>query len=67
MSLYSLHLPSLNRTTLSDASTGSGPMMDVPSDLVVDEATGNFLIAGQEQGAILEVDAVTGSRVVITR
>ena len=34
---------------------------------VVDEATGNFLIAGQEQGAILEVDAVTGSRVVITR
>ena len=67
MSLYSLHLPSLNRTIVSDASTGGGPMADVPSDLVIDEATGNFLIAGQAQGAIIEVDAVTGSRVVITR
>lgn len=67
MSLYSIHLPTLHRTMLSDASQGRGPLMDVPAALDIDDATGNFLIAGRDEGALLEVDAVTGDRVVITR
>jgi len=67
MSIYRLHLPSLQRTLVSGVSIGGGPLVDVPSALILDEATGNLLVAGRAEGAILEVDKVTGDRVVITR
>ena len=55
-----------NRTTVSDASTGSGPLWQDPTGLAV-EATGQFVVTDAKLHALIRVDPHTGDRAIISR
>lgn len=54
-----------DRTILSDAGHGSGPMFGSFTDVSV-EANGQILLAGGEAGGVLRVDPTTGDRTLLS-
>lgn len=67
MSMYRLHLPSLQRSELSTLAVGRGPMVDQPESIYREELTGNLYVAGRTEGAVLVIDPESGDRVMISR
>ena len=54
-----------NRTVVSDAGTGSGPILLEPVDIEVG-SDGQLVVVDESLGAVLRVDPVSGDRTVVS-
>lgn len=60
--VFAVDLATLERTILSDATHGSGPMFSGPGDLVLDPANQRVLLGDLSDETIWSIDLVTGAR-----
>lgn len=67
MSLYRLDVPSLQRSEISSADRGRGPLLDLPGTVRRDAQSGNLYVTGRTEGAVLVIDPESGDRVMTSR
>lgn len=67
MSLYRLHVASLQRSEISSADRGRGPLLDVPGTVRREAKSGNLYVTGRTEGAVLVIDPESGDRVMTSR
>lgn len=65
--LYAVDVATGNRTTLLDATTGTGPRPGVMLSLDLDPATGLVWILDQQHAGVMVADPATGDRVLVSK
>ncbi|HEX7046140.1 MAG TPA: hypothetical protein VF275_01030 [Gammaproteobacteria bacterium] len=66
--IYSVTLPGGDRTIISDAATGVGPVFDELDSVTIDETTGDLFTNGEDAlgNVVFKVDPATGDRTIVS-